>query len=52
MVYVMITVKYPPHLTQEILDVYLSGKAAKYPDFVKHIHQFVVSDYSFKTYNL
>ena len=52
MVYVMVTVKYPPHKTQEVLDVYLSGKAAKYPDFVKRIHQLIVSDYNFKSYNL
>ena len=52
MVHVMVTVKYPPHITQEILDVYLSGKAAKYPDFVKRIYQWVVSDYNIKTYNI
>jgi len=52
MVYVMVTVKYPPHITPKILDVYLSGKAAKYPDFVKRTHQLVAADYNFKTYNL
>ncbi len=52
MVHVMVTVKYPPHKLQEILEVYLSGKAAKYPDFVKRIYQWVVSDYNFKTYNV
>ena len=52
MVHVMVTVKYPPHILKEVLDVYLSGKAAKYPDFVKRIHQWVVSDYNFKTYNI
>ena len=52
MVHVMVTVKYPPHKLQEILEVYLSGKAAKYPDFVKRIYQWVVSDYNFKTYNI
>lgn len=34
------------------MDVYLSGKAAKFPDFVKRIHQLIVSDYNFKTYNI
>ena len=46
MVNVMVTVKYPPHKTQEVLEVYLSGKAAKYPEFVKRIYQWVVSHYT------
>jgi len=52
MVYVMSKVKYPPHIADEILKFYLSGKAPKYPDFVKRTHQWVVSDYYFKIYNI
>jgi len=52
MVYVMSKIKYPPHVADEILKFYLSGKAPKYPDFVKRTHQWVVSDYYFKIYNI
>lgn len=52
MIHVMVTAKYPPHIYQEVLDVYLSGKAAKYPDFVKRIHQWVTSDYDIKVYSV
>ncbi len=52
MVYVMSKVKYPPHIAEEMLKFYLSGKAPKYPDFVKRTHQWVISDYYIKTYNI
>ena len=52
MVHVMVAVKFPPHKQQEITEVYISGKAAKYPDFVKRIHQWVASDYDIKVYNI
>ena len=45
-------VKYPPHIANEVLNFYLSGKAPKYPDFVKRTRQWVVSDYNFKIYNI
>lgn len=52
MVYVMSIVKYPPHIAKELIKFYASGKAPKYPDFVKRTHQWVVSDYHYKTYNI
>jgi hypothetical protein len=52
MVYVMSKVKYPPHVADDILKFYLSGKAPKYPDFVKRSHQWVTPDYKIKIYNI
>ena len=52
MVHVLVKVKFPPHKSQEIIDVYTSGKAAKYPDFVKRIHQWAASDYDIRIYNI
>ncbi len=52
MVYVMSKVKYPFHIADDILKFYLSGKAPKYPDFVKRTHQWVISDYKAKIYNI
>ena len=52
MVYAMSKIKYPPHVADEILKFYLSRKAPEYPDFVKRTHQWVVSDYHFKIYNI
>lgn len=52
MVYVMSKVKYPPHIVDELMKFYLARKAPEYPDFVKRTHQWIISDYYFKTYNI
>ncbi len=52
MVHVMVKVKFPQHKVEESLKFYLSGKAPKYPDYVKRIHQWFVSDYNIKLYNI
>jgi len=52
MVHIMVKVKYPPHILEEFLKFYLSGKAPKYPDYVKRIHQWVISGYEYKTINI
>jgi hypothetical protein len=52
MVQVMVTVKLPPHISDKVIKLYTSGKAAEYPDFVKRIHQWAASDYNFKIYNI
>ncbi|MFX1344671.1 MAG: hypothetical protein ACFFBC_15185 [Promethearchaeota archaeon] len=52
MVHVMVKVKYPPHILEEFLKFYLSGKAPKYPDYVKRINQWVISGYEYKTINI
>lgn len=48
----MVKVKYPPHILEEFLKFYLSGKAPKYPDYVKRISQWVISGYEYKTINI
>ena len=48
----MSIVKYPPHIVEDVVKFYVSGKAAAYPDFVKRTHQWVISDYHYKTYNI
>ncbi len=50
MVHILVTAKYPSHKGNELVELYLSGKAAKYPDFVKRIHGWVVMDYGAKNY--
>ena len=52
MVNVMSIVKYPPHIADELVKFYLSGKATKYPEFVKRINQWMASDYEYITYNI
>ena len=52
MVHVMVKVKYPYHKTEEFLKFYLSGKAPKYPDYVKRIHQWLGPGYNVKIYNI
>jgi hypothetical protein len=52
MVFVMSIVKYPPHIAKELVKFYVSGKAPKYPEFVKRTYQWVVSDYHYTTYNI
>ena len=52
MVYVMSIVKYPPHIAKELAKFYASGKAPKYPEFVKRTYQWFVSDYEIITYNV
>ena len=49
---VIVKVKYPPHIAENFLKFYLSGKAPKYPDYVKRIHQFTYSDYLIKVINI
>lgn len=48
----MSIVKYPPHIAEELVKFYLSGKAPKYPDFVKRIHQWMFDDFNYTTYNI
>lgn len=50
MVHILVTARYPAHLAMEMVNVYLSGKQPKYPDFVKKIHQWAVMDNEVKTY--
>jgi len=50
MVHILVTGTYPAHLGQEMVNIYLSGKQPKYPDFVKKIHNWVVMDNEVKTY--
>ncbi len=52
MVYVMSIVKYPPHISEETVKFYVSGKAPAYPEFVKRTYQWVVADYHYKIYNI
>jgi len=52
MVHVIVKVKYPQDKAEEFLKFYLSGKAPKYPDYVKRIHQWIVPDYVYKVYNI
>jgi len=52
MVNVMSIVKYPPHIAEDLVKFYLSGKAPKYPEFVKRVNQWMASDYEFMTYNI
>jgi hypothetical protein len=52
MVNVMSIVKYPPHIADELVKYYLSGKATKYPEFVKRVNQWMASDYEYITYNI
>jgi len=52
MVFILVTTILPPHKGEEYVKLYASGKQAKYPDFVKPIHRFVVMDYDTKGYAL
>ena len=52
MVHVMVKVKYPPHILEDFLKFYLSGKAPKYPDYVKRLYQWIVSGYEYKVINI
>ena len=52
MVNVMSIVKYPPHIAEDLVKFYLSGKAPKYPEFVKRVSQWMASDYEYVTYNI
>ena len=52
MVNVMSIVKYPPHIAEDLVKFYLSGKAPKYPEFVKRVSQWMASDFEFLTYNI
>ena len=52
MVHVMVKVKYPPHIQEEFLKFYLSGKAPAYPPYVKRIYQWVYSEYNTKVINV
>jgi hypothetical protein len=52
LVNVMSIVKYPPHIVEDVLKFYISGKAPAYPNFVKRRDQWVVSDFHYKTYNI
>ena len=52
MVNVMSIVKYPPHIADDLVKFYLSGKATKYPEFVKRVNQWMASDYEYITYNI
>ena len=48
----MSIVKYPPHIAEDLVKFYISGKASKYPEFVKRVHQWMASDYEYITYNI
>ena len=50
MVHILVTGRYPAHLAMEMVNIYLSGKQPKYPDFIKKIHNWVVMDNEVKTY--
>ena len=50
MVHILVTATIPGHKGKEMTTVYLSGKQAKYPDFVKKIHQWYVMDNDARTY--
>ena len=50
MVHILVTATLPGHKGKEMTTVYLSGKQAKYPDFVKKIHQWYVMDNEIKAY--
>ena len=52
MVHVMVKVKFPQHIAEDFIKFYLSGKAPKYPDYVKRIHQWFVPDYNYKVINI
>lgn len=52
MVKVMVKVKYPPHITEDFIKFYLTGKAPKYPDYVKRLYQWVYSDFDNKVINI
>lgn len=52
MAYILVTSILPPHKGEEYGKLYTSGKQAKYPDFVKPIHRFVVMDNDSKGYAL
>lgn len=52
MVNLMSIVKYPPHIAEDLVKFYLSGKAPKYPEFVKRVSQWMASDYEYLTYNI
>lgn len=52
MVKVMVKVKYPPHITEDFIKFYLSGKAPKYPDYVKRLYQWVYSDFDNRVINI
>jgi len=52
MVNVLVTVKYPPHKTEEVIKVYTSGKAVDYPDFVNRKFQWATPNYDLKIYNI
>ena len=41
-----------PEIIDEFLEVYLSAKERKYPDFIKKLHQWVVPDYKIKGYTV
>ncbi len=44
MAYILVTSTLPPHKMMEYGKLYLSGKQAEYPDFVKPLHRFSVMD--------
>ncbi|MEJ2248243.1 MAG: hypothetical protein P8Y97_01130 [Candidatus Lokiarchaeota archaeon] len=48
----MVKVKYPPHKMKEIIEIYTSGKAAKYPEYVNRKYQWVAPDYDIRIYNI
>jgi len=45
----MVTATYPPHKFDDLLKVYL-GKKTDYPDFVKRIHHWGITDGDYKNY--
>jgi hypothetical protein len=50
MVHILVTGTYPAHKGQEMVNIYLSGKQPKYPDFIKKIQNWIVMDNEVKVY--
>ena len=50
MVHILVTATYPAHKGQEMVNIYLSGKQPKYPDFIKKIQNWLVMDNEIKNY--
>lgn len=48
----MTTAIYPPHIAEDLVKIWLSGKQPKYPDFLKKLYNLVTPDMKTKNISL